>query len=590
MRVISLLIISLLLSQFAWANEATLNTRIQKYKLLQAKVMENCIEGKNAANYKVKIDDQTYTCAQLIIITNRLGKELETDVEKFKDTCESDANSDQKKLAAQVAAVTDKTASCTPSPDQKQCFSKFACGMAVAAVPAMSLVASAGIFDSTALKTCTEQSKTMPGCLMNVMRGIFDSIWSALELVWDVGKYLTTKTGELLGIIKVSEAETSERAMMAQQAGPGFLKRFASDPGGTIKELAKSFYDSLEAAAINHYGCEKWSGLPFASTCLKPMENWECGSCQQKAQVYCGIAGYAVGEIGTALLTGGLAAGGKVALTGALKLASGPAKNVASFMGKTFPKSAVEIEKMAGKVKTMAQAGFTASQAALFSAWEGVKASKATKAIAKAASSVPLMAAGKAATVALKPITAYLKAMDKAFMVGFEATETALKGGKQVVSQKAMAGAKIADAAMEADPKNAISPGLVVADKKAPVPSAPKTTTTNVGPAQSNLVVRTPTAVSTQSKATQTEVKAATAADKALDDEAAKMIQDTKNLPDLMLKYRQDPEYADLFKAQKAYPEQDRDIALIIADMEKSKMSKSEIRLAVEKFLNSCGI
>ena len=68
------------------------------------------------------------------------------------------------------------------------------------------------------------------------------------------------------------------------------------------------------------------------------------------------------------------------------------------------------------------------------------------------------------------------------------------------------------------------------------------------------------------------------------------LITGTKNAPELIVKYAEDPEYSALFKVEKQYPEQSRDVAIVISDMEKRnpKMSKSEVREEVQKFLNTC--
>ncbi len=78
----------------------------------------------------------------------------------------------------------------------------------------------------------------------------------------------------------------------------------------------------------------------------------------------------------------------------------------------------------------------------------------------------------------------------------------------------------------------------------------------------------------------------------AIDSQVDDLISGTKNSPALIIKYADDPEYQALFKAEKAYPEQGRDIAIVIADMEKTnpQMTKPQIREEIKKFLNICEI
>ena len=82
---------------------------------------------------------------------------------------------------------------------------------------------------------------------------------------------------------------------------------------------------------------------------------------------------------------------------------------------------------------------------------------------------------------------------------------------------------------------------------------------------------------------------AARAAD---DAEVQKLINENKDAPALIVKYRQDPEYAELFQGEKIYPEFHRDIALVIKDIQKRNpgMSKSSVRIEVDKYVNTCKI
>lgn len=562
MRVIILFLLSMMVSGLSFASEKAIQQKMEKLKQLQDRVSKECINNPNAKNYSIKIDGKVMKCPELLVVTDMLRKQLAEEIQKHKASCEEEnKKSAATTLAGDAANIAEKSVECTPSPDQTQCLGKFACGVLSVSVPVAPIAAL--LTKNPTVKECAAQAKQMPGCLANVLRGIFDSIWGALTMIWDVGKWAVTSVGEWLGLVKQSEASTSEKAMMAQQASPGFLKQFVSNPVETMKNMAKGLYESIEDAAINHYGCEKWSGVPFTSTCLKPMTTWKCGTCQQKAQVWCGIAGYAVGEIGTAFLTGGLVSGGKIALKGAVRLASGPASKVTEFMGKTFPKASTAVAEAAGKVKTLAAAGFTAAQTKLFSAWDAIANSSLTKAISKAATK---SGAKAVASTALKPITAYLNAMDKAFVAGMNQVDN-LAGR----SAKAAAGAKIADEALGVQiviensaegSKNIV--GMRVVDSK-----APRVITRAEAKAQEVPAVSKPV-----SKAEDTRV--ASKADE-LDDVA---------------KYRQDPEYMELYKGQQMYPDHHKELSEVIKAMENStpKLTKPEIRKQIQETLNSCSL
>ncbi|MFP5385172.1 MAG: hypothetical protein ACLGHN_03790 [Bacteriovoracia bacterium] len=615
MRIILLLLSSLLFSQFSLASDQDLAEKIERLKELQERVSEECIKGGNSGNYKILVGNDEYTCPQLIVITDRLKRQLDQEIADYKEKCEEE-NSEEilhDELANETAEIVEKSAECTPSPDSNQCFAKFTCGMLSATAPLKWMMKLAGnIANSPELRKCSEQGNRAQGCLLNVLRGIFDSIWSSLSLIWDGVSWVGNKLGELFGIVKKSEAASSEKAMMAQQAGPGFIKQFTSNPLGTMKQMASNLYQSLEEAAINHYGCEKWSGLPFGSTCLQPMSNWKCGSCQQKAQVYCGIAGYAAGEIGTAFLTGGIFSGGKIALKGAVKVASGPAKNVASFMGKTFPKASSKVSKAAGRVKKLAARGLTASQKKLISGWNAVKNSALSRTIAGLASSFSKSIIGKAASVALKPIGLYLRAMDKAFMKGGDFVESGFKlSAKSAARPGVVEGTKLADEALKVSPEAAVAPKLEEIAKKVKVAEAqraekaakaanasktPKVTGgIEIKAADNNVVhVKAHTRAKPAPRGTKKTDAPKASASKAskssqTDNAKVKAADEADELADIA-KYRQDPEYMDLFKGPQLYDDHHKELAMVIKAMENSQpaMTKAAIRKKIQETLNSC--
>lgn len=561
MRVIFLLIGSLLFSSLSFADDQVLKDKLNKLKQLQERVAKECVNNPKAKDYSVKIEGKTFKCPELITVTDQLRKELAQDMEKHKAKCEEEnKKAAHTVLAKEAATIAQKSVSCEPSPDQQQCLSKFACGVLTVTVPVTAIASL--VTKSPAVKDCAAQAKGIPGCIANVMRGIFDSIWSALNLIWDVGKWAVTSTAKWMGIIKESEAKTSEKAMMAQQASPGFLKSFAANPIETMKKMAKDLYASIEDAAINHYGCEKWSGAPFVSSCLQPMTTWKCGTCQQKSQVFCGIAGYATGEIGTAFLTGGLLSGGKIALKGAVRLGSGPSQNVANFMSKTFPKASSEVAEAAGKVKALASTGLTAAQQKLFASWNAISESKVTKAIANAASKSGVSAVTK---TALKPIAVYLNAMDKAFMAGMNGVDNLA-----AKSAKAQAGAKLADEAMGVSQSNGItiessSVGAKTVSVKAPEATVKSQNVSQVGKSEAQV-----------SKNSSSSQKTSEVADEAGD----------------IAKYRQDPEYMELFKGPQMYDDHHKELTMVIRALEESqpKLTKAEIRRKIQETLNSCSL
>ncbi|WPU65997.1 hypothetical protein [Peredibacter starrii] len=563
-----------------------LDSRIAQFKKLQSRVEKECLKNANSKNFEIEVEGKKLKCQELIVITNQLKIQIDKEVAELK-ACEEAPKGAALLLAADTGKILEQSGSCKPSPDQGQCLKQFGCATLAAVGPMKSFMEIAGkAFDSTALKECSGQGND---CLLNVLRGIFDSIWSSLNLVWDLGKMAVTKTGELLGIVEKSEIETSERAMAAQQASPGFLKSMASDPVGTVKTMAKNLYDSLEEAAMNHYGCEKWAGLPFTSKCLAPMTTWNCASCAQKSQVYCGIAGYAVGEIGTALLTGGLVAGGKAVIVGSVKLASGPAKNVAAFMSKSFPKATSVTAKAGQKIGSVAKTTLTFAERKSVDTWERIANSKTVEAISKSAKAVSESVVGKVVGAGLKPISVYLSAMDKAFRLGYTSVDNAVARatGAAAVPAKVAAGAKIADEAMGvkeptvkvAKDQSKATPGFVIVDspKVAPPPFA------KTAIAEAVEQVKAP---SVASKPTQVPLKAPAAVSKSAE------VADDLDVAAQVAKYKDDQEYFKLFTAKKPYDDYHNDVAAVIMTLEKThpNMSKAEIRKSIESMMNSCDL
>lgn len=555
--------------------KSDLEERMAKFKKLQERVEKECLKNPKANSYEITVDGKKIKCQELLVITNQLKIDIDKEVAELK-ACEEDAKGPVQSLAVDTGKIIEGAGACQPSPDQNQCATKFGCAAMAAVGPMKAIMEVSGkAFDNAFLKECSKQGND---CLLNLLRGIFDSIWSSLNLVWDLGKLAVTKTGELLGLVKKSEIETSERAMAAQQASPGFLKQMASDPVGTVKKMASSLYESLQEAAMDHYGCEKWAGLPFTSKCLQPMTTWNCASCAQKAQVFCGIGGYAVGEIATAFLTGGLVAGGKSVIVGSVKLASGPAKNVAAFMSKTFPKATSVTAKAGQAIGSAAKTTLTLAERRAIYLWDNMAKSKSVTAISTAASLMSKSAVGKIVGTGLKPIGAYLNAMDSAFRLGYSSVDNLAAGGAKAVPQKVVQGSKLADEAMGAKQPTIVvskdqskaAPGMVVVDS--PKPSVP--------------VVEAPKTAAVSSGKTPASTKVPEAAPA----KAVNLADDEIDLGAQMTKFKTDDEYLKLYKGEELYPDHHKDVTAAILALEKTQpqLSKAEIRKQIESMMNSC--
>ncbi len=568
-------------STFA-VSEEQLKAKILELERWESRISQSCLNNPKSEKVYFMVQGKKIKCAEMIVAANKFRIEVDHEVTEFQRTCVAQNGKDKKDvLARQAAAIANRSVACQPSPDSKNCFGPFLCS-ASAAIPgaAVGMMVTGLLTGNQALKTCGGQGNN---CLTSALRGVFDSVWSSLSLLWDIGKWGVNKVGEMVGLVKKSEVRTSQAAMAAQQKAPGAKKR-------TISEMAQDLYASLEASAMNHYGCEQWSGLPFGSSCLRPMTTWNCSSCGQKAQVMCGIIGYAAGEIVTAYLTGGLLsagkAGGKAALEVAMKVGAGPSRNIARLMAKTFPKAAEAVATSAAAVVKLTAKGLTKAQEVIINSWERVKNAQVTRSVMAAAATKT----GVVVTMPLRLVGLYIHAMDKAFLEGAATVDKVVaRVASRVARPEIASGARIADEAVGAGPADAIAPpGLVVSA----TPSEARAGATVVDSASeagkdSAVVARTGSPEAPPSPAGRTATERSPA-----ETEADLLIRENSNSAALIVKYSEDPEYASLFSAEAKYPEEKRDIAIVISDIEKRNPGrpKAEIKSEVDQLLSTCGI
>lgn len=303
------------------------------------------------------------------------------------------------------------------------------------------------------LKKCSSQD-TGGGCALNLLRGVWDSLYSTVTGMWELLKFGYKKAKQGLSYVVDSigswfsdvEDATSDKMMAAQNIEDSMLDKFLADPLGFVADLAKSVVRAVWQAAKDHYGCEKWSGSVYTSKCLRPMSNWGCASCNQKMNVMCGMGGFIVGEVVTAYLTGGAAAATEVAGKSAMRIGSKALGRVAKAL-KVIPKAdeAIVVASKAGNVA--AGAGKLLGKFALKS-WKKLGDAISFKAVAKAARKVRIdlvkgmkivkrtkvyQGAAKGAQVGFAPVRSYLHLMDEAFNRGFYQTHKALGSGQKAL-------------------------------------------------------------------------------------------------------------------------------------------------------------
>jgi hypothetical protein len=304
---------------------------------------------------------------------------------------------------------------------------------------------------TTLLKLIPEKSRpkvpkcldaSQGSCISEFIAGVLTDIWANLEGVWELGKMVVKGAGNALvsawdwatGV----EDKTSDAAHLASKQGESSIKLFLKDPLGFMKKIGTDIWNMITASIYDNYGCEKWSGLPHVSKCLKPMSNWGCSNCNQKMNAVCGVAGVLGGEIVVAYLTGGVVnIAGKVATKGAQATSK-----IGAILAKSLPKTTAAVKSVAVVTKVitvpLAKGAELASKVLksetslkiLALAKKGVAPIKAgTIYVAKSA---PITITVKVAKTALSPVTGYVKLLDNGFRAGMKGAERLVTKGSQI--------------------------------------------------------------------------------------------------------------------------------------------------------------
>ena len=413
------------------AHAGPLMNRITQLEELQQRIRTQCLNNPNRAEVRVVINGATLTCAHLVVLANRLRNQLQEDVTELQESCDQNPPGQPQRLARDAAAVTAAVA-CRPVSTDAQCLPLYACAAFTMTNPLATLIGGAQRLAGNRNSCLARGASAAPGCLQNVVKGIFDSIWGLLSLIWDVGKAAVRSIGEWTGLIRRQERSSSERLMAAQQAGPGFIRRFISNPAQVMNQMITSMFNGIKEAAMNSYGCESWAGAPFVSSCLRPMTNWNCASCQQKLQLMCGVAGFAIGEIGTALLTGGLAAGAKFVAKAAVAGVRAGARasrfsTLARNVVRALPRPPPALTRAAADVAAVAGRALTAAERNAIRAFNALTNNPLSDAIARGARGEARTVAGRAAAAfTLRPAALYLDALERATALGFRSVDGAL--------------------------------------------------------------------------------------------------------------------------------------------------------------------
>jgi hypothetical protein len=588
---------SVLFPLFVWAdNGRDLQNRVNDLRDFQEKIERQCINNPQRADVRFTINNTTLDCDNMIILADRLQTQLQNDIDELKERCSPGQDSEAQRLATASARVVQQT-SCRPASTDSQCMGLYGCAAYAIANPLAPLVGNIQRLNGNS-KSCTARgAAAAPGCLQNVIKGIFDSLWSLLSLVWDVGKAAVRSAGEWTGLVRRQENTSSERLMAAQQSGPGFIRRFIANPGSVMQGMITAMYEGIKSAAMNSYGCEEWTGAPFVSRCLRPMTNWDCASCQQKLQLMCGVAGFAVGEIGTAFLTGGLVSGARFIGTAALNGVRAGARAaryspLARNVIRSIPRPPAAAVRAANAVADATRVVMTASQRRAIQSFEALTTSRQARVLRVSKRRISRHIVTRTTGFVLRPIGMYIHAMDNAFMAG-------MRAGDNAITVAASRFNRADDVAQGLPELNAAIPPegrativlneteVAAMSRTDEVAEAVEETARVAPPVETP----TPGAVGPRSAAPEVVSAEEQARRLSIDAQVDDLIEGAADAPALIVRYSDDPEYRTLFQGEKAYPEQSRDIAIVIRDMETRSphLTKPQIRDEVRVFLTTCG-
>lgn len=164
-------------------------------------------------------------------------------------------------------------------------------------------------------------------CLTQLATGFLRAAITFFEGAWDLLKIIGKKAGQKMGQfwnwVKGAEnhSSTSQLAMAKASKDAGVFDMLLNDFPGTMKKIWAGFVGSMKEWLKTDIFCQKWSGVPRFSKCLKPTESFDCIPCKTMVSGLCAVSGTLVAEVVPSFLTGGLITAAKHGANGAVKIA-----------------------------------------------------------------------------------------------------------------------------------------------------------------------------------------------------------------------------------------------------------------------------
>ena len=156
-------------------------------------------------------------------------------------------------------------------------------------------------------------------CIMNFDMGIIKSVGGFFSFVGDGITWAVDRTGRAYKHVNYDmwkkahpqEDASATQVQILQEADYKTMEaigRFSRGLPDSARDLGVKIWNSMNEGIRNSYGCQKWSGTPYASECLKPIEDFCGASCSMKMNTICGLVGHMGGEILNTLITGSVTA------------------------------------------------------------------------------------------------------------------------------------------------------------------------------------------------------------------------------------------------------------------------------------------
>lgn len=259
---------------------------------------------------------------------------------------------------------------CPGNGSAAQCTSVVACNLISSMIPFGAQAAQAAFRNHPTLSQCGASGTN---CLNNLGAAIGHNLYDTLTgLCWLV-TFGYACGGEEEAPSQASRAPASGdpdgdarlRGVAQQGQDDTQVASFREDPLGWMSNMANSFVAMIADSISNRYGCQQWSGLPFVSECVMPME-WDCANCDQKLNMICGVTGYIGTEVLVTFFTAGAA--------GAVKGLSNSLKGVRAVSQVTDYIAATRVARLAGRAGSAVGRGLGA-------VWHGIANSRIVQGI-----------------------------------------------------------------------------------------------------------------------------------------------------------------------------------------------------------------